>query len=721
MNAHTNNEFTAYQRPEKLLSFDSKKKLPVIYQTEAAECGLACLAMIAGYYGHDTDLNSIRRRFPVSTRGMHLKHLVDIAGQMNMVARAVGAEINELEDLQLPCIIHWGINHFVVLRSYNKRKAVIHDPSFGERVVSSKELNANFTGIALELLPTTEFTPVKEKRLLKLSDFWSSITGLKRSLAQIIFLSLVLQVFVIASPFYMQLVIDKVIMQNNLTLIWAIASGFSILLFVQIVVSALRQYVILYLSSRLNIQMAGNLFFHLIRLPLDYFTKRHMGDIISRFGSLAQVRELLTTGLVSALIDGLMAIITLTAMFFYSVKLTLIVLVILAIYTLLRVALYQPFKQLNEEVLIASAKESSHFMESIRAIQAIKIFQRENDRQAQWQNKLADVLNKNIHISRWGIGYGSINSLLFGIENILIIFITASIVLEGYFTLGMLYAFISFKSSFIGSIDNLINQAIQFKMLDIHLHRLSDIAFADTEKATASLASHTPDPMKPAQGFASGVNSLKGKIEAKNISYRYDGTDEYVFKNISFVIQPQETVAIVGPSGCGKTTLMKCIMGLMEPSEGSILIDDVPLASFHGYRSQIASVMQDDQLISGDIAENIAFFDAHLDWEKIYKSAQMACIHEDILKMPMQYNTLIGDMGSSLSGGQKQRIVLARAFYRDPRILFMDEATSHLDVTNEALVNNHINALAITRVLVAHRPETVKCAGMQINMADFTN
>ncbi|MES2676013.1 MAG: peptidase domain-containing ABC transporter [Pseudomonadota bacterium] len=711
------------QRPEALLHFSGEKRLPIIYQTESAECGLACLAMIAGYYGYETDLNSLRRRFSVSTQGMHLKHLADVAGQMDFTSRAIRADMEELDDLSLPCIIHWGVNHFVVLKKITANKYVIHDPASGARTISRSEFSNFFTGVLLELRPTQKFIAGKDTKKLKLSDFWSKITGLKRSLAQILFLSLALQLFGVAAPFYMQLVVDKVIGQANYSLLWVIASGFTLLFLVQLCVSALRDYIILYLSNRLSIQMAANLFFHLIRLPMDYFSKRHMGDIISRFGSLAQVRHLLTTGFVSALIDGLMTLVTLTAMFLYSVKLTFIVLIVVVVYALLRVVLYQPFRELNEERILASARENTHFMESVRAIQAIKIFQRENDRQNQWLNRLADVLNKDIKISRWSIGYGSINGFLFGMENIVVIFLAATTVIDGHMSLGMLYAFISFKSSFIRSVDSLISQAIEYKMLEIHLDRLSDITFAKAEEIAAHNILSTVSASDSNRIINDRTNSknldLKGKIEVKNLGFHYDGDDQYVFKNVSFTINAGETAAITGPSGCGKTTLLKCLMGLIQPTEGEILIDDKPIKSVTSYRSQIAGVMQDDQLVSGDIAENIAFFALNIDLNQVHKCAQLACIYEDILRMPMQFNSLIGDMGASLSGGQKQRIVLARALYREPRILFMDEATSHLDIANEALVNENINALRMTRILVAHRPETVRSAGRQINMADF--
>ena len=379
-------------------------------------------------------------------------------------------------------------------------------------------------------------------------------------------------------------------------------------------------------------------------------------------------------------------------MFFYDVKLTFIVIAVVFLYGVLRWLLYRPFHLLSEESIVASAKENSHFMESVRAIQTIKLFQREGDRQNQWQNKLANVINKNIKLGRWQITYNTLNSLLFGIENILIIYFAATAVMGNIISVGMLYAFISYKGRFIEAIDTLIAQFIEYKMLDIHLNRLADIAFTEPEPIDEQNIDNIIDNVSQQKAL------IQGKIEVKNLSYQYGETELPVFKDLSFTIEAGETVAITGPSGCGKTTLLKCLMGLITPTTGKILIDGKPLQQINNYRAQIAGVMQDDQLLSGDISDNIACFAPQISPEKVQLCAQLACIHDEILHMPMQYNSLVGDMGSGLSGGQKQRIVLARALYKEPLILFMDEATSHLDVNNESIVNSHIKELNITRV-----------------------
>lgn len=306
-------------------------------------------------------------------------------------------------------------------------------------------------------------------------------------------------------------------------------------------------------------------------------------------------------------------------------------------------------------------------------------------------------MNKGISIRRWQIGFDSANKLLFGFENILIIFFAATAVMDNLMTVGMLYAFISYKSRFISAMDSLIAKWIEFRMLDLHFNRLADMVLTGKDQG---LENH------PAITHL----LVQGQLSLNNLSFTYSGADTPLFSQLNLHIEAGDTVAIVGPSGGGKTTLLKCMMGLLNPSAGQVLIDGKPLAQVAGFRQQIAAVMQDDQLLSGSIADNIACFDAKPDLQRVVQCAYQACIHDDIIKMAMQYNTLVGDMGASLSGGEKQRILLARALYRQPRVLFMDEATSHLDTQRESIVNQHIQQLKITRIIVAHRPETIQSA-----------
>ncbi|CCQ11310.1 Putative secretion ATPase [Pseudoalteromonas luteoviolacea B = ATCC 29581] len=702
-NVNESNNDQLFDNPSDKLEFWSSNALPLILQSEAAECGLASLAMVAGYHGYHTDLVSLRQRFSISIEGCTLLDIMHFAEKLGMATRPLRIELDELELLQTPSILHWDMNHFVVLKKATSKKVVIHDPANGEKTYTLAEASKHFTGVALEVVPTKQFEKQEKQPSLRFSDFWDRISGLKRSLLLIFSLSLLLQVFTLASPYYIQLVIDDVILSGDTSLLTVLAVGFFLVLGFEIATNALRGFTLLHFGNQMNIQLGANLFHHLVRLPLTYFEKRHMGDIVSRFGSLQQVKQLLTQGVIEALIDGLMALVTLGMIFFYSPMLSLVVLGAVLLYALVRIVLYRPFRNISEQEIMARAEENSNFMETVRGIQTIKLFGSEVKREGQWQNRYAKAINQNIRLGNFNIGYDAINRALFGIENIIVIFLAAKLVIAGGFSTGMLFAFMAYKRQFIDKTAKLIDKFIEFKMLGLHFDRIADIALTEREQ------------LEPVQFKA---HRVVGKIQLRNVAFRYSDATPNVLNNVNLTIHAGESVAITGPSGCGKSTLLKIMLGLVKPSSGDVLIDDVPLNSIGArqYRLQIAAVMQDDELLSGSVADNIAFFESPIDMERVVYCAELASIHDDISAMPMGYDSLIGDMGSSLSGGQKQRIILARALYKQPQILFMDEATSHLDTKLEADINEAVSRLKITRVIIAHRKETIASADREIKL-----
>lgn len=685
------------------LSFWKRNKLPTKRQSESAECGLTCLAMIAEYHGYATDLISLRRKFRLSLNGATLHDIMQFAEVLHLTSRPLRIEIEDLKNLKTPCILHWNLNHFVVLESANDKKVVIHDPAIGKKRLNMSEVSMQFTGIALELSPTSSFEKKEAKDTLKLSDFWTKITGLKKSLILVFSLSVLLQIFALASPYYVQLVIDDVILSGDISLLTVLAVGFTLVLIFEVSTNALRGLTLLHFSNLMNLQLGANLFHHLVRLPIEYFEKRHIGDIVSRFGSLQQIRQLLTVGITEALIDGIMALITLAMIFFYSAKLSLVVLLAVLLYALLRLATYSSFRNISEQEIITSAEENSSFMETIRGIQTIKLFGSEAKREGLWQNCYANSINQSIRLGNFQISFAAANRTLFGIESIVVVYLAAKLVIAGGFSTGMLFAFIAYKQQFIGKVNSLIEKLIEFKMLGLHFERLGDIALTDKEDLETNNEKYI---------------SINGSIRLEGVCFSYSDATPNVIDNASLEIRAGESVVITGTSGCGKTTLLKIMLGIVLPQKGKVYIDNTPLnqISKSNYRRQVATVMQNDQLLSGSIADNIAFFDDSVDIEKVKKCAQLAAIHDVIIKMPMGYDSYIGDMGSSLSGGQKQRIMLARALYKNPKILFMDEATSHLDAELEADINEAIKKIDITRVIIAHRKETIMSADREIKI-----
>jgi ATP-binding cassette subfamily B protein RaxB len=443
----------------------------------------------------------------------------------------------------------------------------------------------------------------------------------------------------------------------------------------------------------MHFQIGARLFHHLVRLPISYFEKRHIGDILSRFTSIEPIRAALAEGVITSVIDGVMALATIAMIFVYSAKLALVVLTAFVLYGVVRIGLYRVLRQRNLAVIEAKAQENSTFIETLRAIQTLKLFNRESDREGQWLNRYADVVSANVRLGRTKVAFSTINDAIFGLENIITIYLAARMALADVFTIGMIFAFMSYKGQFIEKGVQLIEKALDFRILELHLERLADIALSKLERGHDQVLAY--------------IRPIEGRIELRNVFFRYAESEPFVLEDFSLAIEPGEFVTITGPSGGGKTTLMKIMLGLLEPTHGDVLVDGIPLASVgtRAYREQIGAVMQEDQLLSGSIADNICFFDPSFDQQRMIECARLARIHDEIMAMPMTYNSLIGDMGSSLSGGQKQRVLLARALYRQPRMLFLDEGTAHLDVDNEKRINESLRCLNMTRISVAHRPE----------------
>ena len=653
--------------------------------------------MVLRANGHETSLLELRRRFYVSLKGAKLSRLIDIAQQLGFSTRPLRLDMEDLGMLKLPCILHWDLNHFVVLAKVGKSKITILDPAVGERKLSLAEVSDHFTGVALELTPTAEFKPQNAAPAVTARQLTGPVRGLWRALAQILLLSVALQVFVVLAPFYMQWVVDQVLVSADRDLLTVLGIGFGLALVLQIGIGLLRGWSVVYLSSRLGLQWMGNVFAHLLKLPLDYFEKRHLGDITSRMSSVQAIQRTLTTSFVEAIIDGLMAMVTLGLMLFYSWKLALVTLLAMILYLGIRAIAYRPVRDRTEQQLVAGAKQQTHLLESLRGMQSLKVAGEESQRRSTYDNLMHDTVNQEVRLARMGLGFNSASQLVFGIERIAVIWIGATLALQNVFSVGMLIAYLAYKDQFAGRMAALIDKWVEFRMLRLHGERLADIVLTPPEEQAAQ-----PEALPPAST----------RIEVENLSFRYGDGEPWVLKDCSFMIEAGESVAIIGASGCGKTTLVKLLLGLLPPTEGSIRIGghDLHKIGPRNVRTLVGAVMQDDQLFAGSVADNISFFDPEMDQARIEQAAHLAAVHDEIAAMPMGYHSLIGDMGSSLSGGQKQRVILARALYRNPKLLFLDEATSHLDVMKERLVNDAVKALKLTKVIVAHRPETIASA-----------
>ena len=673
-------------------------------QSEAAECGLTCVAMIAAHHGHRINVGGLRRRFPSSMKGATIADLINVAANLELSPRALRLEIDELPKLQLPAVLHWDLNHFVVLEKIAGHDLVILDPASGRKILSITKAGKHFTGVALELAPSADFTPVDARVTTKLSDLWSRLRNYRGAMTQVFALSLLLQLTTLAMPFFMQLTVDEAIGQSDTNLLGLLLLGFGLVFVLNGIIQSLRSWVVLTLGQSISFQLGGNVFRHLLRLPLSYFESRHVGDLMSRIGSVQPIQSLLTTGIVNAVIDAVLALTTLVVMALLSVKLALLVVAVTIFYVLFRLAVYPALRRRTEEEIVARANEETFLMESIRAIRSIKLHVHEAMRENGWRNRYAAVISADYHEQRYRIVTRLVENLLFGVQLLLTVYLAAAAIIADEMTIGMMLAFLAYRSSFIASATALVDHGENYRLLSVHLERLSDIVAHPRENMLAAVPR---TKILPAPS-----------IRAENLTFAYAPSDPPILRDLNFEIPAGAFAAIVGESGVGKTTLMRILLGLLTPTSGKLLIDDKPLtpATTAAWRARIGAVLQDDHLLTGTLADNIAFFDTAPDDRVIELAAGLARIHDTIAAMPMAYQSLIGDMGAALSSGQRQRVMLARALYRDPDALFLDEGTANLDEQNERAIGTMIARLPITRVVIAHRPILVEEADIVFRM-----
>ena len=681
-----------------------RAQVPVVLQTEASECGLACLAMLLAHHGTVIDLPSMRARHGAVPQGMTLLDLARVASAEQLTTRAVRVDLHELNQLRLPCILHWELAHFVVLREVRGEHFIVLDPAQGERRLSMLELSPRFSGVALEAWPSSSFAPRQETQRISIRHLVGRVSGLWPMLWRVLSVSLALEVLSLISPLFMQWIVDNVIVSRDLGLLTTLGVGFLLLLVVQQLFTVLRSWMVLRVGTQLRVQWRSNVLSHMLRLPLDYFARRHLGDVMSRFGSINNIQQVLTSTFVEVALDGLMVLLALGVMLLYSPMLTAVAVLSVLLYTGVRLAWYRPLRLATAERIVRSANESSHLLETVRGMRTIRLFARHGERLRAWQSLMVADVNANLRIQKLEILYRLIRRTLSGTFSLLLLWLGARIVIAGDMSVGMLLAFLAYRGQFDTRFTELVNKAMDLRMLGLDAQRLADIVLT---------------PIEPISNVASATSlSQVPDIEITDLHFRYAEGAPDILSGLDLKIPAGQSVAIAGPSGCGKTTLVNILLGVYHPQRGSIRIGGVAMEQLgvDNWRGQVGTVMQDDVLFAGSIADNIAFFDPKPDRGWIEQCARLATIHDDIVRMPMAYQTLVGDMGTTLSGGQKQRVLLARAMYRRPRVLVLDEATSHLDTAREAEVGRSIAAMALTRVVVAHRAQTLASVDRVVEM-----
>jgi len=683
-------------------------KLPLVLQSETAECGLACITMVAGYFGHRVDLGGLRQRFPVSGSGAAVNHLMRVARGLPLTPRALKLEPAELESLQLPAVLHWDMDHFVVLRSVGRRHVVLHDPAVGRRRYRREEVSRHFTGIALELMPSREFVPRDERRRHRLQDLFAVTPRFVSSMLQIFVLSLLLQLLALLTPFYVQLTIDQGLARRDTDLVLVVALAFLMIVLAKTALTWLRGMVLLHFSNHLGFQMVNNVFHHLIRLPVDYFERRHMGDIVSRFGSLQTIRQMVSQEMISVVVDGLFSLVTLVLLYLYSPLLATLVLGFIGVYLVVRAVTLPAEHQRRQEQIAAEASQQSVFMENVRAISVTRLYGMESHRIGLWQSNYAELIDRGVQLGRLQLTVNTFQTLLFGLDHVATIYFGTRFVYAGDLSIGQLMAFIFLKQHFISSVTEMIPRLVELRLLRLQLERVSDI----TLERPVLQSLDEPLLLPP----------MQGELRVEGLSCRYPGADEPVFNGVDFCADAGDCVALTGPSGCGKTTLLKVLAGLIRPETGVVRIDGRALeeVGVRRYRRRVAAVLHDDTLLAGSLRDNIVLDGSpEPDDSDVWRCLERTGIADEVRRLVMGLDTRVGDMGTALSAGQVQRILLARALYRDPLILLLDEAFANLGSEQAAGILRRVRQSVATIVLVTHNPALVKACDREVVLYSY--
>lgn len=678
------------------LSLWGRRHLPFVAATEGNECGLACLACVSEFFEGEQGLTEIRRSAAHSGRGTTLLDLRDLAERIGLSTRALRIEPRHLERLSAPAILHWQMDHFVVLERTTRRGIIIMDPAMGRAHVSWQEVHESFTGVALEL-QTSERWKIgpRARRRTPILDLIGPLSRWRSSISLIIVLSLMLETLVLITPLQMQMSVDTAVQAADGRLVWVLAGGFSLLVLIQACVSVMRAWTAAVFSSHVNFSLHDRFMDVLQRKPARFFLKYHTADILNRARSVDAIQTLLTGQGVQVLLDSLVTVVMVVVMLVIKPLLALIVVGLGVLNMSVTALLRRAATDNSRRQLRVAARTDSLFLENARAARAIALYGKQSIRTGLWRNKFIELTNIMLAGGRLQMYATQGAALTNGLGNVLLISAGTYWVLDGALTLGTMMMFFIFKTAFVERLGNCVNFLMQLRVAQTHAERIEEVIGAEEGDRP-----HVGSPWLAGPGVG---------IEVRGVWFRYGDDSPWILQDVSFTIKAGESVAITGPSGSGKTTLMNIMLGLLEPSRGEVLIDgrNLQTISADDYSAAIGVVLQDDILFNGTIADNIAFFDSPLDMERIARAAGKANIAREIQGMPMQYYSVLAEGGTDISGGQKQRLLIARALYRDPKILYLDEATSHLDVQSERQVSQSIRAMNLTRVLIAHRRETI--------------
>ncbi len=682
-----------------------RRRTPVVLQGESDECGLSCLAMLLAAHGRHITLKELRAQ-TCHSKQLSVKEISSLLKTHNLLARCLRCEPKELNDIHLPALLHVDMNHYVVIEKVHSQGARLIDPGAGRVDVSWETLGRRFTGIALEVTPGPNFQPTGS---LIRHSVWPLLKQLPLQelgpgLLSIVGLSVLIQAFVMTTPFYLQIVIDEVLMVSNLEMLAIVITGFLLVYLVSAATQMLRGLLVLIIGSRLSFMFAAGVMSHVQDIALPFFQKRTVGDIASRFASLQPIQKFLSESIVRIFVDTLMIITTLAVLFSVSGEIALYVLCGSATFLVMQYLLLLPYRRHQLEFLISDAGLQTQFIETIQAIDTTRRYQAEDQRLEDWQSRLADSLNASVSAQAWGLASEVSRYLLMGFISIAVVGVATQDIAEGTISLGMLYTLTAYASHLTSALVSLTAEWQSYLMLSLHVQRLSDITEAETDQ-------RLPMPLSREQPVKS--------LELRNVTFRGNHATHDLFR-VNIRINRSQALAVVGPSGSGKSTLLALLRGELAPASGEIRVNGFPVPSSQNQSGLISSSLPSDRLIRGSVMDNITYLDPLPNQRRLLKAAVMTGIHEHIMNLPLGYREPLSEENSLMSSGQRQRLLLARALYRRSDILLLDEATSHLDETSELKIMSRVIALPRICIFVTHNQKLARLADkvIQLNRTD---
>ncbi len=675
-----------------------RRRVPVLRQLNDVECGAACLAMILNYHGRKTRVAECRESCGIGRDGVSARNIARAARSFGLRVKAYSLEPADFKYLPLPAILHWRFEHFVVVERWSPATVDIVDPAIGRRRVSAEEFDAACTGVVLTLEAGVNFEPRTSESAPAWRSYLSSLLrtpGTAGLMVQVLCASLVLVVLGLVFPAFTKIVVDRVLPLRLTGAMSILGMGLLAVVFAQAIASYLRAALLIYLQARLDMQIMLGFFDHLLSLPFRFFQQHNSGDLLMRLGSNGVIREALTNQTLSALLDGILVAAYLTVLLTQAPLFGLLALGVGSLQAALLLGTSRRLRDLTQRDLAAQSASQGYLVEVLGGVAALKASGREGQALEHWSSLFTNELNASLRRGHFSAALDTFLTTLRTLSPLILLWVGTIRVLNGSMSLGTMLALMALVTAFLGPFASLLSNTHRFQLVAAHLERIADVLDTRPEQDPRSLQ-ETP--------------RLTGRIELRDVGFRYDPAAPFVFRNVSLTIHPGQKVALVGRTGSGKSTLAMLLLGLYEPTEGQILYDGVPIQNmnYRSLRSRFGVVLQEPFLFSGSIRQNIAFDNPYIGLEEVIEAATLAAIHEEITDLPMGYETRIAECGGGLSGGQRQRLSLARALVSQPTILLLDEATSHLDAVTEARIEQNLMNLSCTRIVIAHRPSTIR-------------